>query len=127
MTVVNATGNFTVQQTITVPNTTYILEGGSISLNLAGPALAVDAAATSSVVILWNSLIENALAGGLGIQTDTFLRVELGDQSSIRTTGRAIDSSALGDLTSSTTAPSHRVRPRSPLQPQPTAASSTSG
>jgi Ca2+-binding RTX toxin-like protein len=98
MAVITQNNNVTVQQTpITVSNTTYILEFGSISLNAGTPALVIDDGTLSNiVVILSNGLIENLNASGSGIQTDSSLRVELNDASSIRTGGTAIKASAAG-------------------------------
>src|SRR3954466_14206063 len=91
MTVVTETGNQTVQQAVSTFNTTYVLAGGSISVNNSNPALTVGSALTNVDIILRDSLIENPLnASGEGIDTDSTLLLQVGAQASIRTGGFAV-------------------------------------
>ena len=95
MTVVTETGNQTVQQVVSAPSTTYVLAGGSISVNNGNPALVVGLGLTNVAVILRDSLIENPLnASGEGVDTDSTLLLQVGAQASIRTGGFAVHAGA---------------------------------
>ena len=90
MSVFTVTGDQTVQQTISVNDRTYVLAGGSISLNSGSPALTVNAGLTNVGVVLRDSLIENSALNSDGISTDSTLFVQVGAQASIRSSGIAV-------------------------------------